>query len=244
MAALAARGPVPRKMLVAQSTEDRAKYALEVGARLDAATAALHAFIDRHPEVPPDLFKNAIAPATYEAVLSGLNFVIEEVRTMTLMQVAEQEAAARQAADAARRERRLQPQAMCGCCDPPVALAQHTHKPIRGLHEELAPPATPEDDPASVVIYRDALGRGARVRLGEDKRVTVRVSGDTWSAKDTMRHAGLRFNGKTGREAAWVGRTGEEGLLAIGMVADENIQVIILDAVTGEEIPLAQGAVL
>lgn len=225
-----------RKMLSTQAPEDRAKYRAEIGERLEAAHYALQSYLDRHPDVNPEILHTSIAPAVFEAALSGLNFVIEELRTATLVAIAEGRARPLEPRPAAMLESAapltgttsLTPPSrgdFCTCCEPPVLLAQHTHKPIQGIHETPEEVAAREARTQEVVTYRDAKGRQKRLRLEDDQAVDVTVRGRTWTVKETLRKAGLSWNGKQGAESAWSGRIGPEGLLMLGSVHDDQLEV-------------------
>lgn len=229
--------PIPsRKMLSTQSPEDRRKYENEVATRLEAAHFALQGYLDRHPDVNPEILHTAIAPAVFEATLSGLNFVIEELRTATVVAIAEgrsrsldpRPAASLESAAPLTGTTSLAPPNrgdFCTCCEPPVLLAQHSHKPIQGIYESPEEVAAREERAQEVVTYRDAKGRSRRLRLEDDQALDVTVRGRTWTVKETLRKAGLSWNGKQGAESAWSGRIGPEGLLMLGSVHDDQLEV-------------------
>lgn len=213
-----------RKMLSTQSRDDKSKYRVEIVERLEAASDAIAAFKRMRPGV-------AIPEhAVYEATLSGLNFVIEDLRTAAL--VASAEAPAPTAREDA-----------CTCCVPPVLLARHTHRPIQGVFETAAEVAEREERNQDAVQYRDAAGRTRRVRLEEDQLVPVTVRGRTWPLKDTLRRAGLTWNGKHGAESAWLGRIGPEGLLLLGCVHDDHIEVRFpAPGASAKDVPVASAS--
>lgn len=135
---------------------------------------------------------------------------------------------------------------VCNCCEPPVALSRHTHAPIKGIREQ----ATPEAPAPVVELYDGPLGprRYTRVRpdtpherevtLGADARVYVVVTGKTWSAKETLRDAGLRWNEKQGPDAAWDGRVGPKGLALLAALEDTgDITLDIREGAGNHELP-------
>lgn len=203
---------VPKKMLAGQAPADLAKYGTEVDARIEAAYRAAERFHARHPEAPEDVVKTVLSHAL-DGTLAGLNFVIEELRTATLLRQAEGLPAAPEPSSITVAE------ALTGGPDLDKRLAAERAAEEEYLRKERK------------AIYVDGRGDRREVQLGRDGLVEVKVTGLTFPIKDSLKDCGLRpvhSDDKRRRVVGWGGRIGREALMLLGNVVDERTVVTFI----------------